>query len=112
MAKPAHIHEDDLAKKEFPDRWGKHLLGGPEVPTDHGFTMGVAAYTTTEFGQDQVHDDQEALYILSGKGEVRVAGKALVVRSGMAIYLPPGTPHASRRTGRDPMKLLYAHGPP
>jgi mannose-6-phosphate isomerase-like protein (cupin superfamily) len=111
MAKPGKIHENKVAKIDFPDRWGKMLLGGKKVPTMKGFTLGVGAYKTTKFGENQVHDDQEALYIISGKGEVRVAGKAIPVVPGMAIYLPKGCPHASRKTGKQPLKLVWAHSP-
>lgn len=111
MNQPAHVHEDAVARAEFTDRWSKTLIGTPQIPTAHGFNLGVAAYTSLQFGPEQVHDDQEALYILSGIGEVRVAGKVIAARPGLAIYLPPGTPHASRRTGSEPLKVLYTHAP-
>jgi mannose-6-phosphate isomerase-like protein (cupin superfamily) len=103
------LHEDDVDASVFSDRWSKELIGGPDVPTDSGFSLGMAEYGTLEFSL-QVHDDQEALFILSGEGEVRIGDEIFPARPGAAFFVPPHTPHATRRTGSDPVRLVYAHG--
>ena len=104
------IHEDDVAQEDYSDRWSKDLVGGGEVPTTAGFNMGVAEYHTEEFGPLQVHDDQEVLYIVKGEGQVRVGEAVHCVQPGTAVYVPPNTEHATRRTGGEPVKVVYAHG--
>jgi len=111
MNSPASIHEDDVAREEHADRWSKDLVGGPGIPVDRGFNVGVACYHVPEFGEEQTHDDQEALFVLSGIGEVLLDGRPVAVRPGSVIYLPPGTRHASRRTGDEALKVVYAHAP-
>ena len=107
---PRTIAERDVAAKEFADRWSKNLVGTQEVPTTAGFNLGVACYHAPEFGAPQVHGDQEAVYVVSGVGEILLAGEVLPVSPGTAAYIPPGVPHATRRTGADPVKVVYAHG--
>jgi mannose-6-phosphate isomerase-like protein (cupin superfamily) len=104
------LHEDGVEASQFGDRWSKDLIGGPEVSTAAGFSLGVAEYHATDFECLQVHDDQEALYVLSGEGEVKIGDRVCPVRAGTALYVPPKTSHATRRTGEAPVRLVYSHG--
>ena len=105
------IHEDEVARSEYPDRWSKDLISA-ECGATGGFNLGVAVYTGETFGPLQVHDDQEAVYVISGVGEMRLGEEIFPVRPGSAAYIPRGTPHATRRTTSDPVKVVYTHGKP
>jgi len=52
------------------------LIGTAAIPTTSGFNVGVAWYTAEEFGEPQVHADQEAVFVVSGEGEMRVPSGA------------------------------------
>lgn len=105
------IRESDVPRVENPDRWSKDLVGGSSpVAATGGFSLGVAEYFLDDFGPLQVHEDQEAAYIVSGVGQMTVAGEIYPVSPGTAVYIPPEAPHATRKTGPDPVKLVYAHG--
>lgn len=110
MKEKYRIHEDNVEKQTYSDRWSKDLIGSSTIPTKSGFTLGVAEYHTTTFGPLQVHDDQEAIYVVSGVGEIRVGDTVVAIRPGSAIYIPPGTIHATRRTTEEPVKVVYTHG--
>ena len=99
------IHEQEVSKSEYPDRWSKDLMKGSS-----GFSIGVAKYHATEFGAPQVHEDQEAVYVVSGVGEIRIGDAVHAIRPGSAALIPPKTEHATRRTGDASVKVVYAHG--
>lgn len=103
-------HEDAIEKEIFVDRWSKDLVGTDAVPTTSGFSIGVAVYTEGEFGERQVHDDQEAVYVLSGVGEILIGEEVHPVRPGSTAYIAPGVVHSTRRTTDEPVKVVYAHG--
>ena len=105
------VHEDMVQRSEFSDRWSKDLIG-ETIGATSGFNLGVAQYTSTTFGPLQVHDDQEAVYVISGEGEISLDGKVFPVRPGSAAYIPKGCAHATRRTGDEPVKVVYTHGMP
>jgi mannose-6-phosphate isomerase-like protein (cupin superfamily) len=105
------ISEDMVGRSEYPDRWSKDLITA-ECGATGGFNLGVACYTSKEFGPIQVHDDQEAVYVISGVGEIKLGDQVFPVRPGSAAYIPKGMPHATRRTGEEPVKLVYTHGKP
>jgi len=110
MGEARWLHQNDVEPAFFPDRYSIDLVGGPDIPTTAGFNVGVAFYTAEEFGEPQVHADQEAIYVVSGAGELRVGGEVVPLRPGVAVYVPPGTPHGGRTTGPDPVHVVYAHG--
>ena len=110
MSKTPVCQEDDAKKEVHADRWSKDLVGTASVPTTRGFSLGVAEYPSTEFGERQRHADQEAVYCISGVGEIRIGDTVYPVRPGTAAYVGPGVVHCTRRTGPAPVKLVYAHG--
>jgi len=108
---PRPLHESEIEREEAEDRWSSDLVGGSSpLETSSGFSLGVAEYFLEEFGERQVHEDQEAVYVVSGVGEMLVGEETFPVRPGTAVYIPPGTVHSTRRTGRDPVRVVYAHG--
>jgi mannose-6-phosphate isomerase-like protein (cupin superfamily) len=104
------INETALPAQEHPDRWSKNLVGTEDIPTTNGFNLGVAEYNATDFSQVQVHEDQEALYIVAGEGEIWLDGEVLQLRPGTAVYVGPGVKHSTRRTGEAAVKVVYTHG--
>lgn len=104
------IHECEVQQTDFADRWSKSLVGTDQIPTTNGFNLGVAEYHATDFSQVQVHDDQEALYIVSGEGEIKLDDEVLPLKPGTAVYVGPGVSHSTRRTGDAPVKVIYTHG--
>jgi len=99
------IHERDVVKSDFNDRWSKDLIASPVA----GFSLGIAQYHSREFGTPQVHEDQEAIYVISGIGEMHLDDGIVHVEAGMAIYVPAGCRHAARVTGDRPLNVVYAH---
>lgn len=105
------VQESDIPREDAADRWSKDLVGGSSpLATTAGFNVGVAEYFVEEFGPRQIHDDQEAVYVISGVGEITVGDEVYTVSPGSAVSIPPRAPHATRRTGDAPVKLVYAHG--
>lgn len=99
------IHERDVDKSVFHDRWSKDLIASHVA----GFSLGIAQYHSREFGTPQVHEDQEAIYVVSGVGEMHLDDEIVHVEAGMAIYVPAGCRHAARVTGDQPLNVVYAH---
>ncbi|MEA3402890.1 MAG: cupin domain-containing protein [Armatimonadota bacterium] len=110
MSNAAWTHLDECEVSHFDDRRSIDLIGTDAISTTSGFNLGVAYYTAEEFGEPQVHDDQEALYVVSGEGELRVGDEIVALRPGTAVYIPPGTAHGGRCTTDEPVMVIYAHG--
>jgi mannose-6-phosphate isomerase-like protein (cupin superfamily) len=104
------ISESAVEPRHFPDRWSKDLVGTDDLPTTSGFNLGRACYTATEFGSPQVHADQEAVFVISGTGEMLVGGEVIALTPGVAVYVGPSVEHCARRTTDEPVQVVYCHG--
>jgi mannose-6-phosphate isomerase-like protein (cupin superfamily) len=107
---PITTNESAVEASHFPDRWSKDLVGTADLPTTSGFNLGRAAYTATEFGAPQVHADQEAVFVISGVGELKVGDEIVPLAPGVAVYVAPGVAHCPRRTAEEPVQVVYCHG--
>ena len=110
MPNPGWTQVGDLKPTTYSDRRSVNLIGTDAIPTTSGFNLGMSWYTSEQFGEVQVHDDQEALYVVSGEGELRLKDQIVVLKPGTAVYVPPGTPHGGRRTTKEPVVVVYTHG--
>jgi mannose-6-phosphate isomerase-like protein (cupin superfamily) len=67
--------------------------------------QGVVGWHTT--GQNE-----EALVVLHGRGEARVAGQpARAIEAPMLVYIPPATRHNVANTGNEPLEYVYVVAP-
>jgi mannose-6-phosphate isomerase-like protein (cupin superfamily) len=105
-----YVNESAIEPRQFPDRWSKDLIGTDDLPTTSGFNLGRACYTATEFGAPQVHADQEAVFVISGVGEIQVGREVIALEPGVAVYVGPGVEHCARRTAEEPVQVVYCHG--
>jgi uncharacterized cupin superfamily protein len=48
---------------------------------------------------------EEVIFILSGKGEIKIGHETFPMKSGDAIYLPTGIGHIIRNTGKEMMRM-------
>ncbi len=103
-------NEHAVAPTHFADRWSKDLIGTAAIATTSGFNLGRACYTATEFGAPQVHADQEAVFVISGVGEIKVGGEVIALAPGVAVYVGPGVEHCARRTTDEPVQVVCCHG--
>jgi mannose-6-phosphate isomerase-like protein (cupin superfamily) len=59
------------------------------------------------------HPDSEQVYvIISGRGQMLVAGEKKEVRSGTLVFIPPGAEHAIYNPGPDQLVYASAAAPP
>lgn len=105
-----HLNEKDIPWEKFEGRSSKDLIDAGLGATS-GFSIGLAIYDIAEeYPEPQAHDDQEALYIISGSGWLRVGNEDIRLEPGVAVYVGPKVAHAARADGPEPVKALYSHG--
>ena len=52
----------------------------------------------------------ETFYVVAGEGVTAIAEKAQMLKAGMFIFIPRGTPHRLAPTGKNPLILLTTRG--
>jgi mannose-6-phosphate isomerase-like protein (cupin superfamily) len=55
---------------------------------------------------------EEVIYILSGKGDIKIGEEVFPMKVGDAIYLPIGVGHLIRNTGKEVMRMACSFSSP
>jgi mannose-6-phosphate isomerase-like protein (cupin superfamily) len=59
-----------------------------------------------------VHDhEDEVIFIQSGQGEATLDTRTVALHAGSTLYVPQGTWHGGRNSGRDTMKWIAIYSP-
>ena len=93
-------------------RYTRNLVGGASPIQAASFSLG---YVTLEPNGGQVpwhNQEQEEIYfIVKGSGEMCLGEERMAIRTGQAVYIPPGVFHQLTNTSADPMRMIYCYGP-
>jgi quercetin dioxygenase-like cupin family protein len=115
----------DPAKHVFGPGEGEHLTwGGPAAasvtimidPTNSGPTGLCVLSQSLEPGSSvppHYHAKAEqVLFIVSGHGEISIAGHQVTAQPGATVHVPKGVVHAITNTGHEPLRILEVTSPP
>ena len=73
----------------------------------------VIASGDSEGGPDNRHRGSDQwLYVLSGRGQASINGRAHALRTGTLLLIERGSAHEIRNTGRAPLRTLNLYVPP
>ncbi len=98
-----------IKKKNFDDRWVKFAFGPQGFLKTENLNLGIVNFKKSSTALNHSHDVEEALYVLSGKAQVKIAGKILNINKNDFIYIPAHTDHQVI-TGEKSIKILFIFG--
>ena len=89
-----------------------NLVGGASAIQAKNFAMGFVILEP-HGGQVPWHNQQqEEIYlVLEGEAEMCLGTERQVLKSGQAVFIPPGVFHQITNIGSAPMKMIYCYGP-
>ncbi len=104
------VHEEEVEKIQGPGHWGKPLVWKETIDTDTAFEVGVSGYDATDFPDTKTHKDEEAIYIISGEGVIKIGEQEIEFKEGDCLYIPANTPHCiKKKPGTGELKAVYCH---
>lgn len=56
-------------------------------------------------------DHSEHVYVLAGKGWMKLGEKEFEIKPGMLVFIPKGTVHSVKTTSKEPLKVLSIQAP-
>ena len=90
----------------------QNLVGGLSPIQTKAFCMG---YVTLEPDGGQVpwhNQEQEEIYfVVEGAGEMCLGEERQTMRTGQAVFIPPGVFHQITNTGDALLRMIYCYGP-
>jgi len=87
------FNEKDIVKKVFDDRWVRFAFGSYGKVKTKNLNLGITKFDRDKTSLAHSHDVDEALYILSGKGTVKIGDEFHKVAQGDFIYVPRKNEH-------------------
>ena len=86
-------------------RW-KVLISG-DCGWSAGLVTGVAEIAPGGMLLRHHHEPEETYYVVSGRGQVEIAGVRTAVGPGTAVFIPPNASHALHCTGTEPLVFVF-----
>ncbi|MGC8552338.1 MAG: cupin domain-containing protein [Phycisphaerae bacterium] len=102
-----------IAGRTYPARRRtQNLVGGASPIQAKNFAMG---FVTLEPNGGQVpwhnQEQEEVYFVIEGDGEMCLGTQRQALKTGQAVYIPPGVFHQLSNVGSTPLKMLYCYGP-
>ncbi|MDI6825554.1 MAG: cupin domain-containing protein [Bacillota bacterium] len=109
----AVVHADHVeGVYRIPPRVSKLLISEKSVGA-RNLSLGMNETAVGSRIPEHAHPEQEeAMFIISGRGMFRISGKEYEVGPGTALFAPPGVPHELVNTGEEPLRLVWCYAPP
>ncbi len=101
------FNEEDIKKKVFDDRWVKFAFGPGGMVKTENLNMGITEFDREKISLTHKHDVDEALYIISGKGSVKINEVTHNVSAGDFIYVPRENHHTMITNQKSKLKIFF-----
>lgn len=96
----------DITKKTFDDRWVKFAFGPQGKIETKNLNLGVVNFDPGKEALNHRHDVDEALFVLSGNGKIKIGSKVYDIKRNDFIHIPSKTDH-SVMTEKNKVKILF-----
>ena len=104
----------DTPERRSPEGVGRfaRLLFDRKVIAGAQCSMAILRYHAGGIGPAHEHDSEvEVFFGLQGVGEIEFLGKAHRLEPGVAVYVPPKTPHLTRNVGDGDLEFVCFFAP-
>ena len=98
-----------IAKKTFDDRWVKFAFGPQGKIETKNLNLGVVNFDPSKEALNHRHDVDEALFILSGNGKIKIGNNVYDIKRNDFIHIPSQTDHWIM-TEKNKVKILFIFG--
>lgn len=110
----AHVREGELPGTRAPAphaRTLKHLIA-PWTLGSRELWLGLSEIDAGSSSNLHSHDNEEAFFVLSGRGRVEVGGARQEIGPGSTVLVPSGEPHRLVTEGEERLRVLCCASPP
>ncbi|MCJ7665603.1 MAG: cupin domain-containing protein [Actinobacteria bacterium] len=104
------FNEEDIIKKVFGDRWVKFAFGPGGIINTDNLNMGITEFSEGKTSLTHRHDVDEALYIITGKGSIRIGDRVHNIRAGDFIHIPRESDHTIITGPESKLKIFFVFG--
>ena len=78
----------------------------------NGLSAGLYKLAPGDTSKNDIHEEEEIYYVVSGTGRLVMDGQSFAVEKGMVVYIPPRCWHQSTNLGSDELCYFWVFAPP
>jgi quercetin dioxygenase-like cupin family protein len=104
---------EKMAGRTYPARrWTRNLVGGAAPIQAKNFALGLVVLEPAG-GQVPWHnqEQEEVYFIVEGTCEMCLGAERQILKTGQAVFIPPGVFHQLTNIGESPATMMYVYGP-
>jgi len=98
-----------VKKTQFQDRWVKFAFGPQGFKNTKNLNLGVVKFDKNITSVNHKHDVEEALFVLSGKGKIKIDKEVYNIEKNDFAYIPAKTDHQIITSDKS-IKILFVFG--
>lgn len=99
----------DINKTNFDDRWVKFAFGSQGFINSADLNLGIVNFAKNRVSLNHSHNVDEALFVLSGRGKIRINDKTYPALKNDFVHIPAHHEHQII-TGDSNIKILFVLG--
>lgn len=88
------------------------VLMSPEVTDTSQLTALLSIITPGSTTGLHMHETDEFMYVVTGRGEAIIAGRKAAIEPDMLVHAPAKVMHEMKNTGAETLKLFCVYSPP
>ncbi|MGM0366138.1 MAG: cupin domain-containing protein [Actinomycetota bacterium] len=100
----------EIEVTDFEDRLVKFAFGSQGREKTDTLNLGIVEFKTNQKASPHTHDVDEALYVLSGRGRIKIDGNYSGIREGDFALIPSGKSHLIETDRQNRLKILFVFG--
>ncbi|MDD3520536.1 MAG: cupin domain-containing protein [Actinomycetota bacterium] len=101
------FNEKQIQKKYFDDRWVRFAFGLQGHIKSENLSLGVVEFDKNIRSLTHAHEVDEALYVLSGKGQIDINGKINDAEKGDFLFIPKMAEHTIITSDISKLRILF-----
>ena len=101
------FNEKDITKKIFDDRWVRFAFGPQGKIGTKNLNLGITEFSEGKVSRAHTHNVDEALFILSGSGKVKINDVVYPVKENDFLNVPRETEHTIITDDNSRLKIFF-----
>ena len=104
------FNEEGIDEKSFENRWVKFAFGPNRFVDTENLYIGIVEFYKGKGMKSHSHNVEEAMYVLSGKGKIKIGSLVYDIKEKDFVYIPKNKNHAIIPDRNNRLKILFAFG--
>jgi mannose-6-phosphate isomerase-like protein (cupin superfamily) len=101
------FNQTEIPKKIFDDRWVRFAFGPQGTVKSKNLNLGIVNFDENKVSLTHKHSVEEALFVLSGKGKIKIGKNIFNIKENDFVHIPENTNHCISTEPNSKVRILF-----